>query len=45
MESKVRGQLYKLLNAARVQGHAIGIGHPYPQTVTLFHEELHKLRE
>ncbi|MCU7891930.1 MAG: divergent polysaccharide deacetylase family protein [Candidatus Thiodiazotropha sp. (ex Ustalcina ferruginea)] len=45
LESEVRGQLYKLLNAARVQGHAIGIGHPYPQTLAVLHEELPKLRE
>ncbi|MDJ0805220.1 MAG: divergent polysaccharide deacetylase family protein [Gammaproteobacteria bacterium] len=42
-EEKIRTQLYKLIDIAKNTGKAIGIGHPYPQTVAVLAEELPKL--
>ncbi|MES9992527.1 MAG: divergent polysaccharide deacetylase family protein [Candidatus Thiodiazotropha sp.] len=43
--SKIREQLAKLIIKAREQGSAIGIAHPYPQTLALLHQELPRLRQ
>ncbi|MCU7795546.1 MAG: divergent polysaccharide deacetylase family protein [Candidatus Thiodiazotropha sp. (ex Myrtea spinifera)] len=42
--SSVRTQLASLIELAREQGSAIGIGHPYPETLTVLAEELPKLK-
>ena len=42
---KVREQLGKLVAAAREKGSAIGIGHPYPATLSVLREELPKLKQ
>ncbi|MEN8177175.1 MAG: divergent polysaccharide deacetylase family protein [Pseudomonadota bacterium] len=42
-EKKIRKQLYKLIEVAKVTGQAIGIGHPYPETIAVLAEELPKL--
>jgi polysaccharide deacetylase 2 family uncharacterized protein YibQ len=39
----IREQLYKLIGVSRRQGGAIGIGHPYPETLEVLAEELPKL--
>ncbi|MCU7842286.1 MAG: divergent polysaccharide deacetylase family protein [Candidatus Thiodiazotropha sp. (ex Monitilora ramsayi)] len=39
----VRAQLTALIDMAREQGSAIGIGHPYPETLAILTEELPKL--
>lgn len=39
----VREQLANLVDTARRQGSAIGIGHPYPETLAVLAEELPKL--
>lgn len=39
----IRGQLSKLIDQARKNGSAIGIGHPYPATLAVLAEELPKL--
>ncbi|MET0069397.1 MAG: divergent polysaccharide deacetylase family protein [Candidatus Thiodiazotropha sp.] len=39
----IREQLRKLIELAREQGGAIGIAHPYPQTLALLRRELPKL--
>ncbi|MCU7928377.1 MAG: divergent polysaccharide deacetylase family protein [Candidatus Thiodiazotropha sp. (ex Dulcina madagascariensis)] len=44
-ESEVRAQLHELLETAREKGSAIGIAHPYPQTLAVLQEELPKLKE
>jgi hypothetical protein len=36
----VRGQLRRLIGKARRHGTAIGIGHPYPETLAVLAEEL-----
>ncbi len=41
----IRRQLHQLLRLARERGHAIGIGHPYPETVAVLKEELGRLQE
>ncbi|MES9895782.1 MAG: divergent polysaccharide deacetylase family protein [Candidatus Thiodiazotropha endolucinida] len=43
-EVEIRRQLEQLLFKARSQGHAIGIAHPYPQTLSVLQEELPKLK-
>ncbi len=40
----VREQLQTLVETARRQGSAIGIGHPYPETLAVLAEELPKLQ-
>ncbi|MES9969168.1 MAG: divergent polysaccharide deacetylase family protein [Candidatus Thiodiazotropha sp.] len=42
---EIRRQLEQLLKIARTQGHAIGIAHPYPQTLAVLHQELPKLKQ
>ncbi len=37
-EEKIRAQCRRLLQIARVQGHAIGICHPYPETLRVLPE-------
>lgn len=44
-EIEIRRQLRQLLKMARTQGHAIGIAHPYPQTLAVLHQELPKLNQ
>ncbi len=39
----IRQQFKKLLQIAKIRGHAIGIGHPYPETLQVLEEELPKL--
>ena len=36
----IRGQFRRLLNMARKQGSAVGIGHPYPETLAVLSSEL-----
>lgn len=36
-EAAIRGQLGNLLAAAKRDGQAVGIGHPYPETLTVLH--------
>ena len=43
-EGVVREQLDKLIQTARRQGSAIGIGHPYPETLAVLAQELPKLQ-
>ncbi len=43
-EQVVRDQLTKLIKTARQQGSAIGIGHPYPETLAVLAQELPKLQ-
>ena len=43
-EAVVREQLTKLIQTARREGSAIGIGHPYPQTLAVLAQELPKLK-
>lgn len=42
--TSVRRQLEDLIETARRQGGAIGIGHPYPETLAVLAEELPKLK-
>ena len=42
-EQVVREQLGKLIETARLQGSAIGIGHPYPETLAVLAQELPNL--
>ena len=42
-EQVVREQFGKLIDTARLQGSAIGIGHPYPETLAVLAQELPKL--
>ncbi len=42
-KEKIRKQFYKLVELAKITGQAIGIGHPYPETVAILAEELPKL--
>jgi polysaccharide deacetylase 2 family uncharacterized protein YibQ len=44
-QAEIRNQLKKLLRKARSQGRAIGIAHPYPQTLAVLHAELPKLKQ
>jgi polysaccharide deacetylase 2 family uncharacterized protein YibQ len=44
-EIVIRGQLQKLLLMARTKGKAIGIAHPYPQTLAVLREEIPKLKQ
>jgi hypothetical protein len=37
-EEKIRAQFGRLMQMARAQGHAIGICHPYPETLRLLPE-------
>ena len=39
----IRRQFRKLIGIAKRKGNAVGIGHPYPKTVTVLAEELPKL--
>ena len=41
--AKIRFQLHRLLQLARNNGIALGIGHPYPETVKVLEAELPKL--
>ena len=41
----IRGQLRRLIAEARRHGSAIGIGHPYPDTLAVLAEELPKLAD
>ncbi len=41
----IRFQFQRLLELARTRGGAIGIGHPYPETLALLQAELPRLRE
>ena len=41
----IRGQLRRLIAEARRNGSAIGIGHPYPDTLAVLAEELPKLAD
>ncbi len=41
----IRGQLQRLIAEARSSGSAIGIGHPYPDTLAVLAEELPKLAD
>jgi polysaccharide deacetylase 2 family uncharacterized protein YibQ len=43
-EALIREQLKKLVSAARLQGSAIGIGHPYAVTIAVLREEIPKLK-
>ncbi len=43
-EEKIRGQFRRLLQVARLQGHAIGICHPYPETLRLLPELVDRSR-
>jgi polysaccharide deacetylase 2 family uncharacterized protein YibQ len=42
---EIRQQLEELLRKARSQGGAIGIAHPYPETLAVLREELPKLKQ
>ncbi len=41
----IREQFQQLIRQARASGKAIGIGHPYPETIATLAEELEKLEE
>lgn len=41
----IRAQLRQLVQKARVCGAAVGIGHPYPQTIEVLRDELPRLRQ
>ncbi len=41
----IRSQLRELIQKARTQGGAIGIAHPYPQTLAVLQEELPRLEQ
>jgi len=41
----ILSQLDKLIEMARQQGKAIGIGHPYPQTLSVLEQEIPRLTE
>ncbi|MCB1802305.1 MAG: divergent polysaccharide deacetylase family protein, partial [Gammaproteobacteria bacterium] len=41
----IRGQLDRLVAIARERGKAIGIGHPYPETLAVLERELPRLAE
>lgn len=42
-EASIRVQLGKLVDIAKQRGHAIGIGHPYPETLAVLRQELPQL--
>jgi polysaccharide deacetylase 2 family uncharacterized protein YibQ len=42
-QAAVRGALEELLRRARLDGAAVGVGHPYPATLEVLEEELPKL--
>lgn len=44
-EGKIRQQLERLLHLARRHGSAIGIGHPYPETVAVLRQMVPQLRQ
>lgn len=41
----IRTQLRRLVELARRQGYAVGIGHPYPQTLAVLEQELPRLAD
>jgi len=41
----IREQFQQLIRRAKVRGKAIGIGHPFPETIAILAEELEKLEE
>jgi len=41
----IREQFQQLIRRAKMRGKAIGIGHPYPETIATLMEELEKLEE
>ncbi len=41
----MRNEWQRLLRLARTQGHAVGIGHPFPETLALIEREIGKLDE
>lgn len=41
----IRGQIDKLVSIARKRGHAIAIGHPYPETIEILKETIPQLRK
>jgi len=41
----IREQFQQLIRRAKIRGKAIGIGHPYPETIATLREELEKLDE
>ncbi len=41
----IREQFQQLIRRAKMRGKAIGIGHPYPETIATLTEELEKLEE
>ena len=43
--AKIRESFGKLVHQARQQGYAVGIGHPYPETVNTLRKELDRLAE
>jgi len=42
-ESSIRGQFEQLIERAKRQGYAVGIGHPYPETIKVLNELLPQL--
>ncbi len=44
-EARIREQVRTLVNRAKKYGSALGIGHPYPQTVNILMEELASLSD
>jgi uncharacterized protein len=41
----IRAQLHRLIDAAHRRGHAIGIGHPYPETLDVLASELPRMQD
>ena len=44
-EESIRGQFERLLRRAKLQGSAVGIGHPYPETLAVLEAVLPQLAE